>query len=205
MTKNQTPTQYLESHDLTREFQRLGVTDEQLQSMRFRGSNKGWPFAQWSYTWLGTMPPPEAIPLVKAYCALKWLALENPADSRDIEDAWHLVSETIAAPIFKIGLKTKEAQSKRARKPRGKVTDNGLTIGQVIGALAVMPQYRGLIAKELWDTLLGRLDGEGLDPREIVDQQNPAEWTCEYNFKDGRKKITRRRFENIVSKARSEK
>jgi hypothetical protein len=35
----ETPDRHLETHCLTRELQLLGVTEEQLQGIRFRGTN----------------------------------------------------------------------------------------------------------------------------------------------------------------------
>lgn len=203
MANNETPSQYLKTHDLTRQLERLGVTEEQLQAMRFRGTNKRWPFEQWSFEWLETTPP-KAIPFIKAYCALKWLILENPSYSRDKEDAWRLVNETMAAPIFAIGVRAKVAQSRRAKKPRGKITSDGKTIDQVIGSLAVKPQYQSDSAKELWPHLRAWLDEEGLNPEEMVDPGDSQKWTYAYDFRDRRKKITFRRFEGIVSRARGE-
>ena len=206
MANSETPNQYLETHYLTRELARLRVTDAQLQGMRFTGTNKDWPFDQWSFTGLGTIPR-QAIPLVKAYCALKWLILENPSNSRDKDDAWRLVSETMAAPTFAIGERTRYAQSTRAKKPRGRINDDGRTIDQVIRELALKPQYRRNPAIELWPHLRGLL-GEDLDPQEITDQRNPEDpkkWAYTYDFKGGRKQITFLRFKDIVSQARRKK
>jgi len=202
--ENQTHNEYLETHDLTRELKRLGVTNDQLQAMRFRGTNKGWPFDQWTFTWLCPIGL-ESLSLVRAYCALKWLILETPTNSRDTEDAWRLVGETMAAPTLAMGERTRRAQSERAKKPRGKITDGGTTIGQIIGYLAVGPQYQGNRAKELWPHFFALLDKEGLNPKETVDPENSQKWTYEYGFRDGRKKITFRRFENIVARARARK
>jgi hypothetical protein len=156
-TNNMTPSQYLETHKLTQELARLGVTAEQRQSMRFSSSNKRWPFDQWTVQWQGNIPS-EAIPHVKAYCALKWLILEDPADSRDKQDAWRLVSETMVAPLVALGVRTKDAQSRRAKKPRGKVTSYGETLGQLIEKLALQRQYRNRSAKELWPHLFSVLN-----------------------------------------------
>jgi hypothetical protein len=200
----ETPGQYLESHCLTRELERLGVTDEQRQAMRFRGANRGWPFDRWSYTWLGKMPV-QAIPLVKAYCALKWLVLENPSYSRDKEDAWRLVAETMAAPTLAIGERVRDAQSTRAKKLRGKLNDQGETIGLVIAELAVQPQHRHETAKELWPRLLPLLHEKDLNPKEVVDPKCPQELAYKYDFNEGRKRISFRRFQDVVSKARGKK
>ncbi len=159
----QVPSEYLQTHELTRMLEVLGVTNEQLQGMRFTPTNKERPFDQWSVTFLGSTPP-ETISLVKAYCALKWLILDNPSSSRDKDDAWRLVSETLAAPTFKIGENTSCSQSERAKRPRGKITDDGKTLGQVIRELALKPEYRRDTARDLWPHLRVLL-GEDRDPK----------------------------------------
>lgn len=202
MANNETPSQYLETHDLTRKLASLGVTDEQRQAMRFRKTNKGWPFSQWTFEWLANTPR-EATSLIKSYCALKWLILEHPCDSRDKEDAWQLVSETMIAPVVAIGLRAKEAQSKRAKKPRGSITTGGEALCQLIGRLAQEPQYRTETAKELWPRFFAVLEEQELYPIEIEDPTNLRKCAYGYDFKDGQKKITFGRFANIVSAVRS--
>ena len=204
ITNNETPSQYLETHSLTRKLARLGVTDEQRQSMRFSSSSKGWPFDTWSVQWVGDIPR-EAIPHVKAYCALKWLILEDPADSRDKEDAWRLVSETMAAPIVAMGVRTKDAQSRRAKNPRGRITSYGETLGQLIERLALQPQYRSDTAKKLWAHFFCLLEMKELHPEEVADPASLTKYAYEYDLGEGRKRITFRRFANIVSRARTAK
>jgi hypothetical protein len=198
---NLTPNEYLETHDLTRQLKCLGVTTEQLQGMRFRGTNEGWPFDQWSFTW-GSIPP-DAIHYVKPYCALKWLVHENPPFSRDKEAALRLVAEALATPTFAIGESTRNAQSKRAKKLRGRITCGGKTIGEVIEDLAAKPQYLRSPAKDLWPHLGALLDEEDLDPM-IKNPTDPQKLAYEYDFHEGRtrKQITFRRFQNIVSRTR---
>ncbi len=204
MTPWETPAQHLETHCLTRELQRLGVTNEQRQAMRFKGADKGLPFDRWSVTAPGNTPN-RAIPFLRTYCTLKWLILEDPPSSRDKEDAWRLLAETMAAPTFAIGQATRNAQSERARKPRGKITEDGETINQVILELALNPQYRRDTARELWPRLWQLLNEKELDPKENENSENPKKWTYEYDFKNGRKKITFGRFQRVVSKAHAEK
>jgi hypothetical protein len=204
ITNSQTPSQYLEKHGLTRKLARLGVTEEQLQSMRFSPSSEGFPFDQWTVQRRGDIPS-EANPLVKAYCALKWLILENPEDSRDTDDAWRLVSEAMAAPLVAMGLRTKDAQSKRAKNPRGKINKGEVTIGQLIERLALQPQYRSDTAKDLWPRFFAVLSEHELYPKEIEDPSSLSKYAYEYDFGDGQKKITFRRFANIVSRARAAK
>jgi hypothetical protein len=67
---------------------------------------------------------------LKLYCTLKWLILEDPPPSRERDDAWlYITLELVAAPIMKIGLRAKEAQRARARKPRGKIANEARSQG----------------------------------------------------------------------------
>ena len=97
MSGFESPQHYVASHSITMELRKRGVTDDQLAAIRFRGKDQGYPFHHWSFTW-GNGMPPEAIPFVKAYCALKWLILDDPPASRDKEDAWRYVSDATIAP-----------------------------------------------------------------------------------------------------------
>jgi hypothetical protein len=172
--------------------------------MRFSSSSKGLPFDEWSVQWVGDIPR-EAIPLVKAYCALKWLILEDPSDSRETENAWRLVSETMVAPIVAMGVRTQDAQSRRAKKPRGKITSYGETLGQLIERLALQPQYRSDAAKELWPRFFCLLEMKELHPEEVADPASLTKYAYEYDLDEGRKRITFGRFANIVSRARTAK
>ena len=50
--------------------------------------------------------------------------------------------------LIEIGLRTKAAQSERAKQPRGKVTDAGETLSQLIKELVLQRQYRHNTAKD---------------------------------------------------------
>jgi hypothetical protein len=158
--KWQIPQQFIETHSITRELGSLGVTDDHLQAMRFRRTNDDLPFDLWPFEFPTDLPR-EARPLVKSYCTLKWLILEHPPYSRNRDDAYRLRSETIVAPIFNIGMKAKIAQRDRAKKPRGKITSYGETLGHLIETLALQRQYRADTARELWPHFFCRFDGAG--------------------------------------------
>jgi hypothetical protein len=190
----ETPQDYLAKSPLTARLKVTGVTDSQLQAVRFCGNNRDRPFDQWSFTFIpGTSA--EAMSLTKAYCALKWLILENPPWSRDKDDAWRLVSDTIAAPIHALGLKHKETQRSRAQRPRGKIGDIGLTMKEIILRLAVRPENQDLTARELWPCFFAELDSWGLCPSD-------RKSVYEYDFEDRRKTITYPHFANVISRCR---
>lgn len=198
------PEEYLRKHPLTLELKRLGVTEDQLRSMRFRPSNHGWQFSHWSYTSAADTPH-HVLNFIKSYCALKWLVLDNPSCSRDTEDAHELISETMNASIVRIGMRHAGAQKARAQKPRGKVTDDGKTVTQMIRALTLQPEYLNERAKELWPHFFAQLDSHGLYPREINHPIEPKKCAYVYETKNGIKQITYGRFANMVSQYRSRK
>jgi hypothetical protein len=200
--KTQKPQQSLAAHAVTRQLRDFGVTDAQLQSMRFRKIGTGLPFNQWSVASDESIPK-EAIPLLTAYCALKGLILEDPPASRDKDDAWQHVSNTMFAPVFSIGLKMKEAQSKRAKRPRGKMTDDGKTTGQLIEELSLSRQYRGETAEDLWLHFRDLLDKKGYHPQELENSKDPQQQRAyKYKFTSQWKTTSFGYFKNVVSRSR---
>jgi len=187
-------------HQITSLLKALAVTDEQLASVCFRASNQGWPFDDWSVCADGSMPD-GAAPYLKLYCTLKWLIIEEPPHSRDKEAAWRSIAEFVAASTFEIGLRAKESQRARAKKPRGKV-DDGRAIRDIITGLASKPEYREDKASELWPHLHNTLDELELSPDESGDPADPAKSFYTYDFKGKRKRLTYGRFKNIVSEHR---
>jgi hypothetical protein len=113
-----TPEKMLSEHPLTIELKRRGLTDEQLLEFHFLGNNGGHPFDLWSFTWPEGLST-EALSLVKPFCALKWLLLDEPPSSRDTDDAWRLVADFLAAPLVAKGISTAERQ----RQNQERMTD----------------------------------------------------------------------------------
>jgi hypothetical protein len=191
------PHEVLAASPLTQRLTAMGVSQDQLDQVRFCGNNRHVPFEMWSFTFIPGAPH-EAMSLTKAYCSLRWL-LADPPWSRDRDDAWHYVSDTINAPVLAQGLRFKEAQRNRAQKPRCRLGD-GLTMTDVIQDLAVSREYRDLTARELWPHLHAKLDELALSPKEIPDGS-----AYSYEFGHGRKSISRRHFANVVSRCRTAK
>jgi hypothetical protein len=188
------------NHPITAELKKRGATDDQLAAIRFRGKDRS-TFDHWSFTWGGGTPL-EALPLATAYCALKWLILEDPPSSRDKEDAWRYLSDSMIAPVVALGLKHKEAQRRRAQRPRGKVTDDGRNLKQIVEALVLGPEHREETARELWPHFSAELDQLGLDPRE-TSHSDRRRIRYEYRFCGRLGKITYGQFANLVSKVRN--
>jgi hypothetical protein len=194
---SQSPEEYLAGHELTRELRRQGLTDQQLEAIRFCWNNDGWPFRQWSFTWANGTPE-TAIPLMNAYCALKWLILDDPPGSRDKDDACRLVGETSIAPIYEANLKYRHQQSERAGRPRGRLTNDGKTMSEVVRRLALKPERRDDTAKDLWPHLHAELEDLRLDPQ-LTDNLEFRKSFYTYDFKDGQRKITFGQFAKLVS------
>jgi hypothetical protein len=198
-----TPLEYLALSAITVEIKRLGATDEHLEMVQWRGATHGLPFDQWSVKGHPGMPV-AAVRLLKPYCTMKWLILEEPPPSRERDDAWHYISLVLGAPIFEIGLRAMEAQQARARKPRGK-TEDGSTIGEIIDKLAHAPIHRDLTAKELWPHFFADLEERGLAPQETKAPRDRLGAAYTYEAQVRRKQITFSRFATIVSQFRRQK
>ena len=97
------------------------------------------------------------------------------------------------------------SQKVRARKPRGRVTAEGKTIGNLIEGLSNADEYAAESAKELWPHFFAVLDRWGLGPKECEDSMDPRKHAYFYDFHDGRKQITFGQFANVVSRARRKK
>ena len=95
-----------------------------------------------------------------------------------------------------------EAQRRRAKRPRGKITDDGKTLNQVIEILVFKPEYLDLSAPELWPHLFAELNRLLLDPREIPNKKNSKKSAYTYCFNSKDKSITYGRFANLVSEYR---
>ena len=107
---------------------------------------------------------------------------------------------------FRANVANGVAQSQRARKPRVKVGDDGETIRDIIGTLALANEYREESARKLWNRFYGELDSLALNPKETTHESGDFnKLAYEYDFNSSRRKITFGRFAVIVSAVRTEK
>lgn len=67
------------------------------------------------------------------------------------------------------GKQFSKSNSIRAKKTRGKVTDEGITLNGIIKKLIENPEYAGYSAKELWLIFLGELNSLKVNYEEAVD------------------------------------
>lgn len=105
-------------------------------------------------------------------------------------------------PLVKIGKKFKKTQSTKAKKSRGKLTDEGDTMSDIIRKLAISEKYSEESAKDLWGHMFAKLDELSLNPEEFYGDSKKA--TYSYDFKSARKQIAFGTFSNNVSRFRKE-
>lgn len=198
--KRATAEELLNGHAITKKLRAFGLTDEQLAVLRFWKLRPETGFSSWSYRRIDGIPI-EAEQLFKAYCALKWVLLENPLHSENKEAALACIALTEASSIIEIGIKSKAAQSKRAKNRRGKIPGTGKTVNQIIEELALNPEHADESAKELWGHFLAELDALGFEPKE-QEALDLKKCSCKYSIEGSPRNITLGRFSNIVSKMR---
>lgn len=107
-------------------------------------------------------------------------------------------SDEVMSGLAEVGIKHRREQSARARKPRGKVGEDGEPLSQIIGRLALSGDQEES-AKELWSNFYGELDGLLLKPVETQHPSDLKKLAYEYGAEGGRKRITFGRFQNRVS------
>jgi hypothetical protein len=95
------------------------------------------------------------------------------------------------------------AQQDRAKHPRVHLDKDGLTLESLV--LDVVRQVQNpwqLKAKQYWQPLIDRLRQLQLNPQFMPDPDRPLSEKLEYDGTRKRRSLTRRQFENIVSRVR---
>lgn len=106
----------------------------------------------------------------------------------------------------RVGFYHIKRQSEKAKKPRSKIGDEKKPMGNVVGKLALANEHREDSAKELWIRFFGELAYLGLDPKETPHESGDFNKSAyEYDYNDGRKKMTFGQFAKVVSAFRTEK
>ena len=197
-----TPQEFLAGHDLTRRLKQLGATDAELAALRFSHFDPEQPFTMWAL--LGIAPLSYEVTLCKAYCALRWIVLEDPPSSRNRDEAWEYIARALAEPICALGLQTKEKSAQARHQPTRQSGGRWLETmeGRLVRNFVAKPDYRDLPVKELWPHLRAELEKRGFDLIEPAAGGRAGEVRYEYAFEDGSRKISLGRFRNIVSKVR---
>ena len=127
------------------------------------------------------------------------LAMSDPVRIERIRNQKSFEAELESAAEEFASLPLVKSQRSRAKKPRGKVTDEGKTLNQVIETLVYRPEYRFSSAPDLWPHLFAELDQLGLFPIELS-ARILRKSAYSYEFSGKRKKISYVRFANLVSR-----
>lgn len=106
--------------------------------------------------------------------------------------------------IFQVDMaaNTSRSQSEKARKSRGKITDDGETISNIINRLANARDALGdpVPATDLWEPLFAALQQAGVDPKETRNNGEPRKTFYSYTTANGKgKTIKRGTFDNKIS------
>lgn len=207
-----TPAEVVAQSEIAQKLRDVGATDADLavlQFSKFRPNEQS--ISMWA-VWAPRLLPEQEErvgrllrqhnDLCKAYCAYRWLILDDPPSSQNKEAAWNYVTYVLAIPIYETGLKARQNQQKRAQQPRAAVGDGGERLHQIIEALLSKPEFCEMRAKELWPHLRAALDDHSLAPREVAGSGDIRNAAYTYDFRDRRRRISFGGFANIVSKLR---
>jgi hypothetical protein len=114
-----------------------------------------------------------------------------------------ILVENTSAIDLEHGKTFRKTQTEKAKKKRGKISDDGETMREVIERLALI--HREESAKRIWPHFFSELESLGLEPESIYDPEGLEQWTYTYDFLDRRKKITLKRFADVISEFRRNK
>lgn len=200
------PSENLETllieHPIALELKQMGVVEEQLKSIRYWRRAGTDPLDRTPITWNGELNP-QAIPIARAYCALKGLVDGSLVSAEDKETAHRIIAVSEIQPIIYAAEMHSRAQTDRAEKKRNKINEDGTSLKDVIQRLVLKPELAELTAKGLWPHLYSALDEIWAEPKDSLSQRNLNKSAYEYLTADGRRKhITFDRFQNIVSEVR---
>lgn len=106
--------EFVEQHELTKFLKELGLSDAQLQNVRFK-KNSGDPYSQWRVQAAAEWPLGMEDHL-QAWCTFCWLILEEPPHSRDRDDAHNHLAIYFAGAQIEAGLKVLEGAQKGGKK-----------------------------------------------------------------------------------------
>jgi hypothetical protein len=188
------PLAFLQNHPITLALRASGITDQQLDSIRFWKCCDDTAFEHWPITFAGPIETGQLSGL-RAYCALKWLVEEEPPSPSHHEAAARLVSEHEVHPIFQDGVNFHRTQRERARRPRP-VTSDRRNLKTLVEELCNKPENRAATARDLWPKLFAMLNDLEMEPEDRGDR---------YLYQaagDRSKTIAFASFVNLVSKFR---
>jgi hypothetical protein len=194
--------EHLEAADITVKLRSLGVSTEQLARIFLSKRREGFRFALWNFYCPPDLPP-EAMFFLRPYAVLKYLILEEPPWSPDRDAAWELVALAEAHPLVELARDTKKQQSLRAKKSRGKISDEGKTVRELVEQI-VRRNPDGPV-QQLWSSFFDRLENLALTPRVVTSTTGVPKESIEFEVGEGRRQMSLARFKNIVSEINSKK
>lgn len=111
-------------------------------------------------------------------------------------------------PKANMGARHSKEQSEKAKRPRGKITDRGETISDIIDRLACAKDELGdhIPAPSLWEPLFAALQDAGAEPVEKRNNGEPRKSSYSYTpDAEKTKSISRGRFETRIAECRKKK
>lgn len=134
-------------------------------------------------------------------------SLDRLSDARDqirrLSAQEDFAKQRLLHPNFNYVAEVRKQQSARAKHPRIKIgeDEDASNLVQVIKDLALDLEYEEFSAKQLWPVFIGVLDAYHLDPVEDAS----GLWSCSYDLRGQSRKISFRRFANVVAASRKKK
>jgi hypothetical protein len=132
----------------------LGLSDQQFNSIKFTGKHRHRPMDEWVLTWDTHIPivsVPQIPSLMRQYAILQYALGDGPAEnSPHVNEAFALISNDKVAGLAADQLAYCNRQRTTARKPRGHITEIGMTMREFVEKYALKGENRLLTAKELW-------------------------------------------------------
>ena len=195
---NQETLNSLKRSPIYKALESVGLNSEHLESICLYDNRDGFRLSNWSYKFSPSISP-EAFYYLKPFPVLRCL-LENGISSADREAAWEYVAfaEKIAEDDLAEKAK-RRLQSQRAKRTRGKIFDDGSTARQIVESLC--KKYPDFTARQLWRSFIFRLENENLHP----DLDQGRERLTFETASGQARRISYRRFANLVSEVRSKK
>lgn len=179
------------------------------------GQPENWAFGKYSPTQVNlshTLQAIDSVSMTIAKCEESLQAGDLPKAvywtiqaTQGLHGATALWNSGSAVTMWRYVEQYRKNKARVAKFPRGKVSDDGPAISEVIGNLALSKEHEAESAKELWRHFYSELDRLGLNPVEEDDPHDLRKSKYIYQTGNGSRQITFSHFSDIVSEYRSGK
>jgi hypothetical protein len=146
---------------------KLGLSEEQLNSIKFSQKHRDRPIDEWPMTYdpdIKIAATPKLPSLMRRYAVLKFALVDGPAEnSPQVSEAFALISNEQVAGLAAEGLAFFSRQKGAAQKPRGYIPEIRMTMREFVMEYALRGENRLLSALELWPGFGAHLRWNGLD------------------------------------------